>query len=232
MKDWECKGACEVLKGYYYGHKQVLTFTHVENITLKRNQGCKSNWGKNLFYNNICRKIHFWKQRPTLFFLNPYSLKGNLKNMESHQPYAANNHSDHYEYRLGLNIYSNMCENQRFKNVEWISQYDQFERSLTKGLLFFNQQTFSPHSELCNVGNKGRVFIQPSSFSRYHSRDNVEQHYMCNQMSDTLSKSPMFNNYESVYNGTGGYPCIEAGNTIDQDSNLMKHQRTQFSENH
>ena len=152
--------------------------------------------------------------------------------MESNLPCAANHLSDHYEYRFGLNIHSNMCENLMFRNEEKIYQYEQFENSLTNGSLFFNKQIFSPYSDISNVDNNERIFIQPSSLDRYQGISHVEQPYLCNQMSETLSTSCIFDDYKSIYNGTGGHPCIETGSILNRDSNLMNHQSTQSLENH
>lgn len=150
----------------------------------------------------------------------------------NHVKHATNNRSNHYEYRFELNSRSTMSESQRFENEGKKSHYDQFERSFSKGSLFFNQQIFSPSSNICNVDNNGGVCIQPSSFNGYYSIDNMDQPYTCNQTSEALSESSIFSNYNSIYNGARIYPYIESGTNFDQDSSLMKHQRAQFSENH
>ena len=108
----------------------------------------------------------------------------------------------------------------------------QFGRSISKCSLYLNQQIVSPYSKTCNVDNNGRVFIQPTLFYRYHSIGNTKQLFMCNKMSKALSKSSIFNNHRSIYNGARSYPFIGMGNHFDQDSNLMKHRGIQFSENH
>ena len=152
--------------------------------------------------------------------------------MESHLVYATNNHSNHYKYRFELNSQSYMSESQRFENEGRKSHYDQFERSFSEGSLFFHQETFSPYSNICNVNNNETVFAQLPSFNGYHSTDNAEQPSMCNPTSEALSESSSFNNYNSIYDGAGIYPCLEPGNHFDQDSGLMNHQRTLCSENH
>ena len=97
----------------------------------------------------------------------------NLKNMESHLVYATNNHSSQYEHRFELNSQSYMSESQGFESEGGKSHYDQFERSFHEGSLLFHQQTFSPYSNICYVGNNETVFIQPPSFNGCHSADKI-----------------------------------------------------------
>ena len=148
--------------------------------------------------------------------------------MASHLVYATNNHSTQYEYRFELNSQSYMSGSQRFENEGRKSCYDQFERSFSEGSLFSHQQTFSPYSNVYNVGNNEKVFIQPPSFNGYY---NMEQPSMCNPTSEALSNSSIFNHYNSIYDGTRIYPSLASGNHFDQDSGLMKYQR-KCSENH
>ena len=53
----------------------------------------------------------------------------------------------------------------------------------------------------------------------------------CNKLCKILSKSSVIQ-YNSIYNGMTSNPCSKSDNNFDQDSNLMKHQGTEFSENH
>ena len=155
----------------------------------------------------------------------------NLKNMESHLVYATNNHSSQYEHRFELNSQSYMSESQGFESEGGKSHYDQFERSFHEGSLLFHQQTFSPYSNICYVGNNETVFIQPPSFNGCHSADNTEQPSMCNPTSEALSESSIFSYYNSICDGARIYPCLESRNHFDQDPGLMKYQR-KCSENH
>ncbi|KAJ1073610.1 hypothetical protein K5549_021303, partial [Capra hircus] len=59
-------------------------------------------------------------------------------------------------------------ENQKLKNHGENSQYNQFERSVSKGSLFFHQQTVSLCSKMCNVDNNGRELIPPSLFNTHN----------------------------------------------------------------
>ena len=148
--------------------------------------------------------------------------------MESRLVYATNNHSSQYEHRFELNSQSYMSESQGFESEGRKSHYGQFERSFHEGSLLFHQQTFSPYSDICYVGNNEKVFIQPPSFNGYY---NMEQPSMCNPTSEALSNSSIFNHYNSIYDGTRIYPSLASGNHFDQDSGLMKYQR-KCSENH
>ena len=152
----------------------------------------------------------------------------NFGKMENPLAYATNNYSNQYEYRFELNSQSYMSGSQRFENEGRKSCYDQFERSFSEGSLFSHQQTFSPYSNVYNVGNNEKVFIQPPSFNGYY---NMEQPSMCNPTSEALSNSSIFNHYNSIYDGTRIYPSLASGNHFDQDSGLMKYQR-KCSENH
>ena len=107
-----------------------------------------------------------------------------------------------------------MSGNQRLKNEGGNSQYNQFEGSFNKGLLFFNQQLFSPGSKICNVDNNGRDLIQPSLFDTYGGIISVEQFYKHNKMSNALSRSSTPNNYTSIHDGMRSSSCNETGHKL------------------
>ena len=119
-----------------------------------------------------------------------------------------------------------MPENQKFKNEGENSQYNQFNESFSKGLLFLNQQIFSAHSKICNVDNNGRDLIQPSLFNTYGGIISVEQLYKRNKMSNALSRSSTPNNYKSIHDGMRSSSCSETEHNVDQDSYLMSHETT------
>ena len=52
---------------------------------------------------------------------------------------------------------------------------------------------------------------------------------MCNEMSQTLSKSSSSSNYKSIYGGLRRYSGNETGYTAEGDSNLKKHQGPESS---
>ena len=69
MKDWECKQACEGLKGCYYGYNHIRTTSHRKNITAKINQGYKSNWEKLQFKSvTLAEKYVFVHKDVYLFY--------------------------------------------------------------------------------------------------------------------------------------------------------------------
>ena len=69
-------------------------------------------------------------------------------------------------------------------------------------------------------------------FNTYGGIVSVAELGVCNKTSEVLSKSSTFNRYKYIYNRGGSYSCNESGHDLDQDSSPMKHQGTQFSENH
>lgn len=122
-----------------------------------------------------------------------------------------------------------MPENQKFKNEGENSQYNQFNESFSKGLLFLNQQIFSAHSKICNVDNTRRDLSEPSLSNTCGGILSVEQLYKCSKMSNALHKSSTPNNYKSMYDGVRSYSCNETGYNLDQDPNVMKYQGLQLS---
>ena len=151
----------------YDGQKQIGTVSHNVNITAKRNQGCESNREKPISDDQFqsstpTDKCIFVSKDPHHLLKHTRSLNRNVENLESHLVSTANTHSNNSEHRYLLNIHSNMSGNQKLKNEGGNSQYNHFEGSFNKGLLFFNQQLFSPCSKICNVDNNGRDLIQPS----------------------------------------------------------------------
>ena len=215
----------------YDGQNQIGTDSHNVNITAKRNQGCESNREKPVSDDQFqsspsADKCIFVSKDPHHLLKHTRSLKQNVENLESHLVSTANTHSNNSEHRCLLKIHSNICGNQKLKNEGGNSQYNHFEGSFNKGLLFFNQQLFSPCSKICNVDNNGRDLIQPSLFNTYGGIISVEQLYKRNKMSNALSRSSTPNNYKSIHDGMRTSSC-----SVDQDSYLMKQQGHQFSDN-
>ncbi|XP_057406416.1 KRAB domain-containing protein 5-like, partial [Balaenoptera acutorostrata] len=62
---------------------------------------------------DLFKKVLLGKYRScglgNLYLMKDWDCKGEC---EGHLVYAANNHSNHFEYRIGLNLHSNMFENQ------------------------------------------------------------------------------------------------------------------------
>ena len=235
-KDWEYMRAYKEQRACYDGQNQIGTDSHNVNFTAKRNQGCESNREKPISDDQFqsstpTDKCIFVSKEPHHLLKHTRSLNRNVENLESHLVSTANTHSNNSEHRYLLNIHSNMSGNQKLKNEGGNPQYNHFEGSFNKGLLFFNQQLFSPCSKICNVDNNGRDLIQPSLFNTYGGIISVEQLYKRNKMSNALSRSSTPNNYKSIHDGMRSSSCSETGRNVDQDSYLMKQQGHQFSDN-
>ena len=236
-KDWESMRAYKERRGCCDGHNQVGTVSHKVNLKAQRNQGCESNKEKPIsddqFQSSISAdKCIFVSKDPHHLLKHACALKGNVENLESHLVSTANTHSNLYsEHSCLLNIHSNMSGHQKLKHEGENSQYNQFEGSFNKALLFFNQQLVSSCSKICNVDNHGRDLIQPSLFNTYGGIISVEQLYKCNKMRNTLSRSSTPNNDKSIHDGMRSSSCNETGHNVDQDSYLVKQQGHQFSDN-
>uniref|UniRef100_A0ABI0NWB6 Uncharacterized protein n=1 Tax=Bos taurus TaxID=9913 RepID=A0ABI0NWB6_BOVIN len=231
MKDQEYTGICERSRRCLYGHKETEIVSHKADITAKRNEQCESTCGKHPFPLSTSAEKCISSSKGLHHFLKrTRSLKGNVENLESHPVSTANTHSNHSEHGLRLHIHSSTSENQKFKNDGENSQYNQFEGSVSKGSLFFHQQTVSLCSKMCHVDNNGRELIPPSLFNTHHDTVNTEQLLTCNNMSQALSKSSTPNNYKHIYDGVRNHSCNETGYKTEQDSNPMKHQGPQSSD--
>ena len=232
MKDCEYTMACEGQRRCLPGHKEIETVSHNANIIANRYQGYEPNWEKHQFERSTsAEKCVLVRKNPHYFLKHTCSLEKNVENLESHPVSTANNHSHLSEHRLRLNIHSKMPENQKFKNEGENSQYNQFNESFSKGLLFLNQQIFSANSEICNIDINGRDLTEPSLSNTYGGVINMEQLYRCSKMSNALHKSSTPNNYKSMYDGVRSYSCNETGYNLDQDPNVMKYQGLQLSDN-
>ncbi|XP_017918488.1 PREDICTED: putative zinc finger protein 66 [Capra hircus] len=231
MKDQEYTGVCERPRRCLYGQKETKTVSHNADITAQRNGQCESNCGKHPFQlSTSAEKCISSSKGLNQFLKHTRSLKGNVENLESHPVSTANTHANHSEHRLQLHIHSSMSENQKFKNDGENSQYNQFEGSVSKGSLFFHQQTVSLCSKMCNDDSNGRELIPPSLFTAHHDTVNTEQLLMCNNTSQALSKSSTPNNYKNIYDGVRSHSCNETRCKTTQDSNSMKHQGPQSSD--
>ena len=80
-----------------------------------------------------------------------------------------------------------------------------------------------------NIDDNERDAIQSSLFKTYCDMVNTQQLSMCNEMSQTLSKSSSSNNYKSIYGGLRRYSVSETGYMAEGDSNLKKHQGPESS---
>uniref|UniRef100_A0A8D1P3Z3 Uncharacterized protein n=2 Tax=Sus scrofa TaxID=9823 RepID=A0A8D1P3Z3_PIG len=212
----EGKGACEGQEGCYDAHAPTGTFIHKENVTAKRDQGCKSNCEK-LHFKSIplAEKYIFVSKDPCYLLKHRSSLKGNLENQDNHMDCTTNDDAKHE------------C---MFQNGGKPPQSDQIGRSNSKGSSLFNQQIFPHCSNIPNVDTNGGVLIQPSLINGCDNIVNIDQHAMCIKVSKAFSKSCVFSNYKSIHTGTRSDACIESQTNFDPDSNLMKLQGTQFSE--
>lgn len=76
------------------------------------------------------------------------------------------------------------------------------------------------------------IFMQPSWFNRYHRIVHGEQLYMCNKTRALTKGFPIFNDYQSTFNGERSNQCNESWKNFNQGSNPNKHQRTRLPENH
>ena len=163
MKVWEYLGVCERPRRCLYGEKETKTLSHNVEITATGNEQYESNCGKHPFQLSTAAEKCISSSKGINHFLkHARSLKGNVENLESHPVSTANTHTNHSEHRLRLHIHSSTSENQKLKNDGENAQYNQFEGSVSKGSLFFHQQTVSLHSKMCNVGNNGRELIPTS----------------------------------------------------------------------
>uniref|UniRef100_A0A8C3WRF8 Uncharacterized protein n=1 Tax=Catagonus wagneri TaxID=51154 RepID=A0A8C3WRF8_9CETA len=228
----EVNGACKEQESCYNEHDPIENFIHKENVAAKRDQGYKTNCKKlKLKSVSLAKKNIIVSKDPRYLLKHTSSLKGNLENQDNHIDCTAKDYAKH-EYRLALNIHSNIFEHQRFNNGGKTPRYDRFGRSSSKCSLIFNQQIYPHCSKIPNVDMDGGVFIQPSLFNRYDNTVDIDQHTMCIKMSKVVSKYCVLSNYKSVHSGTRSYSCTESQTNFDPDSNLMKRQGTQFSETH
>ena len=183
MKVREYMGVCERPRRCLYGQKETKTVSHNADITAIRNEQYESNCGKHPFQlSTAAEKCICSSKGLNQFLKHTRSLKGNVKNLESHPVSTANTHANHSEHRLQLHIHSSTSENQKLKNDGENSQYNQFEGSVSKGSLFFDQQTVSLCSKMCNVDNNGRDIIQLSRFNTSHGMVNMDDLSIYNKM--------------------------------------------------
>ncbi|XDB60336.1 hypothetical protein AB1E18_013709 [Capra hircus] len=231
IKDQEYTGVCERPRRCLYGQKETETVSHNADITAKRNQQCDSNCRKHPFQLSTCAEKCISSSKGLNHFLkHTRSLKGNVENLESHPVSTPSTPANLSEHRLRLHIHSSTSENQKFKNDGENSQYNQSEGSVSKGSLFFHQQTVSLCSKMCNVDNNGRELILPSFFNTHHDMVNMEQLLTCNNRSQALSKSSTPNNYKNIYDGVRSHSCNESECKTEQDSHPMKYQGPQSSD--
>ncbi|XP_017918344.1 PREDICTED: zinc finger protein 2 homolog [Capra hircus] len=231
MKDQEHTGVCEKPRRCLYGQKETETVSHNVDITAQRSEQCESNCRKHPFQLSTSAEKCISSSKGLNHFLkHTHSLKGNVENRESHPVSTANTHANRSEHRLRLHIHSSTSENQKVKNDGENSQYNQFEGSVSKGSLFFHQQTVSLCSKMCNVDINGKELIPPSLFNTHHDTVNTEQLLTCNNTSQALSKSSTPNDYKNIYDGVRSHSCNETGCKTAQDSHPMKHQGPQSSD--
>uniref|UniRef100_A0A8W4FBA9 Uncharacterized protein n=1 Tax=Sus scrofa TaxID=9823 RepID=A0A8W4FBA9_PIG len=208
------------------------TFIHKENIAAKRDQGSKSNCEKLHFKSvPLAEKYIFVSKDPCYLLKHRSSLKVNLENQDHPIDCSTNDDAKH-EGMLGRNIHSNIYEHQRFQNGGQPPQSDQIGRSNSKGSSTFNQQIFPHCSNIPNVDTNRGVLFQPSLINGCDNIVDIDQHAMCTKVSKAFSKSCLFSNYKSIHTGRRSDACVESQTNFDPDSNLMKHQGTQFSEKH
>ncbi|XP_069408545.1 zinc finger protein 724-like [Ovis canadensis] len=231
IKDQEYTGVCERPRRCLYGQKETETVSHNADITAKRNQQCESNCRKHPFQLSTSAEKCISSSKGLNHFLkHTRSLKGNVENLESHPVSTPSTPTNLSEHRLRLHMHSSTSENQKFKNDGENSQYNQSEGSVSKGSLFFHQQTVSLCSKMCDVDNNGRELILPSFFNTHHDTVNTEQLLKCNNRSQALSKSSTPNNYKHIYDGVRSHSCNESECKTEQDSNPMKYQGPQSSD--
>ena len=232
-KAWGYRRVCDRLRGCLYAqHKVIETVSHTVDMTARRNEHYASNWGKHPFQSSpSCVQCIFVSNGLHRFLKHTRSLRGNVENLEGHPVSTPNARSDHSEHRLRLHIHSTTSEKENFTNDWENSQYNQLEGSVSIGSLFFHQQIGSLQTKMSNVDNNGRDLIQPSLFDTYHDRVNRKQLFMCNNMSQALSRSSNPNSYRSIYDGARNCSCNDSGYNIEQNSDLRKHQAPQSSEN-
>ncbi|OWK03672.1 hypothetical protein Celaphus_00013965 [Cervus elaphus hippelaphus] len=158
-----------------------------------------------------------------------FSLKENVVYLEGDLVSTANTHSNNSERSLHLNIGSSMSEHLKFKNEGQNSQYTQFEGSVSRKSLFFQQKIFALHSTMYSVDDNGRDVVQPSLFNVRHDIANTEQLSTCNKISQALSKSSSPSNYKGIYGGLRRYSSNQTGYKVEGESNLKKHQGPESS---
>ncbi|KAI4571124.1 hypothetical protein MJG53_013230 [Ovis ammon polii x Ovis aries] len=216
MNDWEHTRAYEGQRGCLYGHKETERVIHKANITAKRNEQCKSNWGEHQLQSSTSdENCKFLRKDLYPFLKHTCSPKGNVESPEGNPVSPMNTDSNNIQYSLRLNNHSSMSEHRKFKNEGENSQYNQFEGSVSRGSLFFHQQLFSPHAKVCNVDNNGGDIIQPSLLNTSHGMVNMEELLMYNKMSQPLSKSSNPNHCKSIYDGVRGYSGNKTGYKVE-----------------
>uniref|UniRef100_A0AC11BQD5 Uncharacterized protein n=1 Tax=Ovis aries TaxID=9940 RepID=A0AC11BQD5_SHEEP len=231
MKDQEYTGVCKRPRRCLYGQKETETLSHNGDITAQRNQQCESNCRTHPFQlSTSAEKCISSSKGLNQFLKHTSSLKRNVENLENHPVSTPSTPANLSEHRLRLHIQSSPSENQKFKNDGENSPYNQFERSVSNGSLFFHQQTVSFCSKMCNVDNNGIELIPPSLFNTHHDTVNMEQLLTGNNTSQALSKSSTPNNYKNVYVGVRSHSCNETGCKTAEDSHPMKHQGPQSSD--
>ena len=231
-KAWGYTRVCDRLRGCLYGqHKEIETVSHTVDMTTRRNDHCEANWGKHPFQSSpSAAQCIFLSNDINQFLKHTHCLRGNLETLEGHPVSTPNARSNHSEHILRLHMHSTTSEREKFTNDGENSQYNQLEGSVSIGSLFFHQQTGSLQSKMCNVDNNERDLIQPSLFDTYHDRVNIKHLFMCNNMSQALSRSSNPSCYESIYDGVRNCSCNGSGYNTEQDSDFRNHQAPQSSD--
>ena len=101
MKDSEHTKACERQRGCLYGHKEIETVTDNADITAKRNEQCKSNWGEHQLQSSTSdENCKFLRKDLYPFLKHTCSLKGNVESPEGNLVSTTNTHSNNIQCSL------------------------------------------------------------------------------------------------------------------------------------
>ena len=115
MNDWEHTRAYERQRGCLYGRKETERVIRKTNITAKRNEQSKSNWGKHQLQSSTSdENCKFLRKDLYPFLKHTCSLKGNVESPEGNLVSTTNTHSNNIQCSLRLNNHSSTSEHRKF----------------------------------------------------------------------------------------------------------------------
>ena len=101
MNDWEHTRAYERQRGCLYGRKETERVIRKTNITAKRNEQSKSNWGKHQLQSSTSdENCKFLRKDLYPFLKHTCSLKGNVESPEGNLVSTTNTHSNNIQCSL------------------------------------------------------------------------------------------------------------------------------------
>uniref|UniRef100_A0A8D2CRA4 C2H2-type domain-containing protein n=1 Tax=Sciurus vulgaris TaxID=55149 RepID=A0A8D2CRA4_SCIVU len=213
-------------------HSKCLVTVHNENFSVSRHQehvtSQKAAHSIPVTFEELGVFLNVY---PQPFLNHTFPLKGNLENLEWSLSQASVNNMNNFSCSIGLNFYSNICIDKRFRNKEQISECDPFECHFTKSLLFCNQQTVLPCAKTYNFNKGGEVHSSPLLLNQNSDKDTWKVLYVYNKTSKTFSQLSSLRNYQYIYIGGKNFECSETHENINFGSNPGKNHCVHFTKN-